>query len=381
MKVKPALSVHRSSISEDEREFVEEAISVGRLDGRGRFSEKCRNWLSERLGGRHVLLTNSCTAALQMSALALGIERGDEVIMPSFTAPATANAFALRGAVPVFVDIRPDTLTLEEARIEAAITTRTKAIVVVHYGGIGNGLDEICALAGRHGLWLVEDAAHALLASYEGRPLGTFGALACFSFHATKNVTCGQGGALVVGAGVPVELVEQILLQGTDQLAFERGEVAAYRWQRPGFSYQLAEPLAAILWAQLGKAEAITEARRHHWHAYHRLLQPLREAGRIRFPDLPDGARHNGHIFFVVLADAPERDQVIARMASRGVPAVQHYEPLHASPGAKGRTRQAGSLEVTEAIAPRLLRLPLHAELEGGDLERVVEALTAAVGG
>ena len=340
--------------------YIREAIDSGQLAGNGGFTRRCHDWLRSTLGVPGVLLTHSCTAALEMAALLLDLGPGDEVIMPSFTFVSTANAFVLRGATPVFVDIRPDTLNLDERLIEDAITPRTRAIVPVHYAGVGCDMDAIMAIADRHGLLVIEDAAQGLLASYRGRPLGSLGHLGALSFHETKNVTCGEGGALAIRASRFLERAEVLWEKGTDRSRFFRGEVDRYTWVDVGSSFLPGELAAAFLYAQLEEAAAITAERLHLWQAYYGACAPLETLG-VRRPVVPGDVTHNAHLFALVLPAGTPREQVLAELNRHGVNAVFHYVPLHQSPAGRRFGRAAGPLPVTEDRAARLIRLPLWA--------------------
>jgi dTDP-4-amino-4,6-dideoxygalactose transaminase len=344
--------------------YVAQAHANGHLSGDGAFTRRCAAWLEERIGCRKALLTHSCTGALEMAALLIGIEPGDEVIMPSYTFVSTANAFVLRGAVPVFVDIRPDTLNIDETRIEAAITRRTRAIVPVHYAGVGCEMDAIMEIATRHGLVVIEDAAQAILSSYKGRPLGSIGHLAALSFHETKNIISGEGGALLVNDPRFVERAEIIREKGTNRSQFFRGQVDKYTWVDVGSSYLPGEILAAFLWAQIEEAEAITRRRVELWASYHQWLAGLERAGRVRRPVIPAECKHNAHMYYLLLHGVEERSAFIAGLLARDIQTVFHYVPLHTSPMGKRVSRTAGSMQHTETLSERLVRLPLWAGLE-----------------
>lgn len=359
--------------------YIAQAHFNGMLAGDGPFTKKCHAWLQERSGAARALLTHSCTAALEMTALLLDIQPGDEVIMPSYTFVSTANAFVLRGGVPVFVDVREDTLNIDEKLIEAAITPKTRAIVPVHYAGVACEMDTIMAIARSHGLAVVEDAAQGLMASYKGRALGAIGDLGAYSFHETKNVISGEGGALLVREPAMVQHAEIIREKGTDRSRFFRGEVDKYTWQGRGSSYLPGELIAAFLWAQLEEGERITAARLQLWHTYHALLAPLEEQGLLRRPIVPEGCRHNAHMYYVLLAPGCDRDACIAWMKKHAVFPVFHYVPLHTSSAGRSMARVSGSLPVTEELAPRLLRLPLWLGLDTGRQEYVCRLLQQAL--
>lgn len=359
-----------------EAEYLAEAIASGRLAGGARFTQRCEAWLETHLPARRALLTHSCTGALEMAALLAGVGPGDEVIMPSFTFSSTANAFALRGATPVFADIRADTLNLDEEQIEAAISPRTRAIVPVHYAGLPCAMDAIMAVAERHGLLVIEDAAQAHMVRHEGRALGTIGHLGCLSFHETKNLVAGEGGALLLNDPRFQDRAEILREKGTDRSRFIRGEVDKYTWQDVGSSFIPGELSAAFLLAQFEQAEAITAHRRALFDLYARLLAPLADAGLATLPPFA-GGEANGHIFWMLLRDEPERAAMMDHLRDCGAQAVFHYVPLHSAPAGRRLGRTAGRLPVTEDIAPRLLRLPLHAAMEEDDVRHVAQAVLA----
>lgn len=359
---------------------IGDAIAGGHLSGRGPYSERCTAWLERTAGADRALLTHSGTGALEMAALLAGLEPGDEVIVPSFTFVTTASAFALRGAVPVFVDIRPDTLNLDERLVEEAITPRTRAIVAVHYAGVACEMDAIMALAERHGLLVVEDASHALDATYRGRPLGGIGDLAALSFHETKNVIAGEAGALLVNRAALVESAEIALDKGTDRRRFERGEVDRYRWVALGSSYGASDITAAFLWGQLEAAEDIAKRRWRVWERYHAAFAGLEEDGVVRRPVVPPGCEHNAHMYHLLAADRAARDGLIAALDERGVNAVFHYVPLHSSPAGLRHGRAHGELTVTDDASGRLLRLPLWPGMEDADVEHVIGSVHEALG-
>jgi dTDP-4-amino-4,6-dideoxygalactose transaminase len=347
-----------------ELQYISEAHHAHHLSGDGAFTRRCSEWLERETGCRRALLTHSCTAALELSAILAGIGPGDEVIMPSFTFVSTANAFALRGGVPVFVDIRDDTLNIDEAKIEAAITPRTKAIVVIHYAGVGCELDAIGRIAERHGLLLIEDAAQALGAKYRGRPLGSFGALAALSFHETKNLISGEGGALLVNRAELAARAEIVREKGTNRSSFLRGEVDKYTWVDIGSSYLPSDIIAAFLWAQMEESSEINRRRQALWARYHEAFADLERHGVARRPVVPAEATHNAHGYFLRLADLDTRTRFIARLRDEGVHAVFHYVPLHDSPAGRKYGRASGALTVTRSASERLVRLPLWLGLE-----------------
>ncbi|MDR3416909.1 MAG: dTDP-4-amino-4,6-dideoxygalactose transaminase [Nevskia sp.] len=350
----------------------------GQLAGDGPFTERCHAWLEDRTGSGKALLTHSCTGALEMAALLLEIGPGDEVIMPSYTFVSTANAFVLRGAVPVFVDIREDTLNLDERLVEAAITPRTRAIVPVHYAGVACEMDTIMAIAQRHRLKVVEDAAQGVMATYKGRALGSIGDLGAYSFHETKNVISGEGGAVLVNRPELALRAEIIRQKGTDRSRFLRGEVDKYTWQEAGSSFLPGELVAAFLWAQLEEAERMTGERLARWRFYHELLEPLESKGLLRRPIVPADRRHNAHMYYVLLAGEIDRQAVLAEFERNGIGAVFHYVPLHSSPAGQRYGRACGALEVTNRRSRQLVRLPLWVELTEAAQEKVVGVLQHA---
>jgi dTDP-4-amino-4,6-dideoxygalactose transaminase len=362
-----------------EHGYIQQAIDGGHLSGNGPFDRRCGAWLEQRIGCRRALLTSSGTAALEMAILLTGIGPGDEVVMPSFTFVTSASAVALRGATPVFVDVRPDTLNLDEQAVADAITDRTRAIMPVHYAGVGCAMEELGVLAEKHGLYVVEDAAHGILSSYEGRPLGSFGQLGCLSFHETKNVTCGEGGALLINDEALVDRAEIVQEKGTDRSRFHRGEVDRYTWVDLGSSFVASEINSAFLWAQLEEADRITADRMRVWQAYHERLEPLEQTGLLRRPQIPPRARHNAHMYHVLLPDRDRRDALIAALATRGVQAVFHYVPLHSSPAGLRHGRVDGPLPVTDDVSGRLVRLPLWADLGEREVELVAGAVEEAL--
>jgi dTDP-4-amino-4,6-dideoxygalactose transaminase len=358
------------------REFVyiAEAHANGMLAGDGPFTKLCHEHLQQQLGAHKALLTHSCTAALEMSALLANIEPGDEVIMPSYTFTSTANAYVLRGGVPVFVDIRPDTLNLDEKLVEAAITPRTKAIVPVHYAGVSCEMDTIADIARRHHFMVIEDAAQGVGSSYHGKALGSLGALGCLSFHETKNVISGEGGALLINDPSLAERAEIIREKGTNRSAFFRGQVDKYTWVDAGSSYLPGELIAAFLWAQLQKGDDITRRRLGIWRHYHTTLASLEERGWLRRPIVPAGCVHNAHMYYVLLPSLAARQEVIRLMRERGVSPVFHYVPLHSSPAGKRFGRAATTMQHTDELSDRLLRLPLWI---GVDRELVMDTFIA----
>jgi dTDP-4-amino-4,6-dideoxygalactose transaminase len=360
--------------------YVREAIENGHLSGSGPFTERCNRWLEQRVGSDTALLTHSCTAALEMAAMLLDIGPGDEVIMPSFTFVSTANAVVLRGGTPVFVDVREDTLNIDEAKVPAAITPRTRAILAVHYAGVGCAMSELLEIAEETATPLVEDAAQGILASYNERPLGSFGSLAALSFHETKNVHCGEGGALVINDAALGERAEILLDKGTNRRRFFRGQVDKYSWVDIGSSYAPSEANAAFLWAQLEDADAITAKRLAIWRTYHEAFADLEQHGVARRPVIPSSCAHNAHMYYLLLPDLDSRSRLIGELRQVGIHAVFHYVPLHASDAGRRYGRQVGDLTVTEDAHERLVRLPLWPGLADEDVERIVDAVDSACG-
>jgi len=355
-----------------ELEYIAQAHANGHLSGDGPFTKRCHAWLEQRTGCRKALLTHSCTAALEMAAILLDLQPGDEVIMPSFTFVSTANAFVLRGAVPVFVDIRTDTLNLDESLIEAAITPKTRAICVVHYAGVGCEMDAIMEIAHRNDLYVVEDAAQGILSTYNGRPLGSIGHLAALSFHETKNVISGEGGALLINDERLIARGEIVREKGTNRSKFFRGQVDKYTWVDLGSSYLPGEITAAFLAAQLEHADEITSQRLSIWKQYFDWGAPFEASARLRRPVVPEHCTHNAHMFYLLMPDLERRTAFIAHLKACDVGAVFHYIPLHSSPAGRRFGRAATELPVTDATSNRLVRLPLW--LPDLDLERVLGA-------
>jgi dTDP-4-amino-4,6-dideoxygalactose transaminase len=371
---------NKPHITGRELEYIHQAVQNCHLSGNGPFTKRCQAWIEARVGCRRALLTHSCTGALEMAALLTEVGPGDEVIMPSFTFVSTANAFALRGARPVFVDVRPDTLNLDESKVEAAITDRTRAIVPVHYAGVACEMEALCAIAARHTLFVVEDAAQGVMATYKGRPLGSIGHAAALSFHETKNVTAGEGGALLVNLPAWIERSEILWEKGTNRTQFARGKVDKYIWLDLGSSYCPSEISAAFLWAQLEHATAITEKRHAVWRHYHEMLAPFEEHGLLRRPIVPEECVHNAHMYYILVAEPSERARLLSTLAEHGVHAVSHYVPLHAAPAGLRFGRVSGSLEVTERVAARLVRLPLWFDMTENEISAVTTAIACWAG-
>ena len=361
-----------------EQEYLAQSLASRHLTGDGSFTARASRLLSQNVGGGDCLLTTSCTHALEMAAILLDLAEGDEVIMPSFTFVSTANAVVLRGAVPVFVDIRPDTLNLDERLVECAITPRTRAIVVVHYAGVACEMDEITAIAERHGLAVVEDNAHGLGGSYRGRPLGSLGSMAAQSFHATKNVQCGEGGAIVLNDPAYLERAEIIREKGTNRSQFFRGEVDHYRWVDIGSSYLPSDLLAAFLTAQLESIGDTQLRRSEVWEHYDRELAQWAGDHLVRTPTVPDDREHPAHLYYLVLPDHEQRERFIRHLGDAGVLGVFHYLPLDSAPAGRTHCRTAaGGCPVTADVSSRLVRLPLFPDLSEGDLSVIVDAVTS----
>lgn len=366
-------------VTGSELEYVQEAIANAHLAGNGPFTRRCADHLREQLGCAAVLLTHSCTAALEMSALLAEVGPGDEVILPSFTFTTTATAFVMRGATPVFVDILPETLNIDPELAARAVTERTRAIVAVHYAGVGCEMDALREITEQHGLMLIEDAAQGVGSTWEGRPLGSIGALGAFSFHETKNVMSGEGGALLINDPALIERAEILQEKGTNRRAFHRGQVDKYSWVDLGSSFLPSELTAAFLWAQLQEAESITQRRLRIWERYHEALAPLERAGRLRRPIVPAHVRHNAHMYYLLLGDGPARDAALTALDAIGINAVFHYVPLHSSPAGRRFGRADGPLPVTDETSARLLRLPMWVEMTDDDIDYVVGGLRRTV--
>lgn len=344
----------------NELDCVREAIQEHKICGDGRFTKQCNHWLEQRLGSQKVLLTTSGTTALEMAALLCGVQPGDEVILPSYTFSSTATAFVQAGAQLVFVDIRPDTMNMDEKLIEDAVTEKTRGIVPVHYAGVGCEMDEIMDIARRHNLFVVEDAAQCILAEYKGKALGTIGDFGCFSFHETKNVSCGEGGALLIAHEKDIENAEIFREKGTDRSKYFRGQVDKYRWQNYGSSYLPSELNAAYLYAQLELADQITAARLAIWNQYREELSGLEQEGLIELPFVPEHCKHNGHMFYIKTKDLAERTALIDFLKKNDILAVFHYVPLHSAPAGLKFGRFHGEDRYTTKESERLLRLPLY---------------------
>ena len=356
--------------------YISQSVLVeSHLSGEGKFTKLCHEWLESRLGCTKALLTHSCTAALEMAAILCDIKPGDEVVMPSFTFVSTANAFVLRGAIPVFVDIRPDTLNIDENKIPAAVTERTRAILPVHYAGVTCEMDVIMELAEQYKLWVIEDAAQGLLSTYKGRYLGTVGHLGCLSFHETKNIISGEGGALLINDARFIERAEIVREKGTNRSKFFRGEVDKYTWVDIGSSFLPSELIGAFLYAQLEQAEKISSRRCEIFALYYNSLKPLEDQGFLRLPIMGNDCRSNGHIFYIVTRTLDERSRLIEFLKKEGVLAVFHYVPLHSSPAGIKYGRVSGSMQCTTDLSNRLLRLPMYYEMTDDEVNQVVELL------
>lgn len=359
----------------DELKYIAQAVHSHKICGDGAFTKQCNMWLEERFHAQKVLLTTSGTTALDMAMLLCGLEPGDEVILPSYTFSSTATAAVLAGAKLVFVDIRPDTMNIDETKIEAAITERTKVIMVMHYAGVACEMDTIMDIARRHGLKVVEDAAQGVMSSYKGRALGTIGDFGCYSFHETKNYSMGEGGALVINNPAYNERAEILREKGTNRSKFFRGQVDKYTWVDFGDSYLPSELNAAYLWAQLQRADDINNDRLRTWNAYYRAFLPLAEAGKVELPTIPEGCTHNAHMFYLKCKDLEERSRLISYMKSNEILCVFHYIPLHSAPAGLKYGRFSGKDEFTTKESERLVRLPLYYGMDSEDVQRVIHRI------
>ncbi len=371
----PAIPFNRPFIAGKELYYIAQAVVDGHLSGDGRYTQCCHAWLEKRLGCTRALLTHSCTASLEMAAILCGIQPGDEVILPSFTFVSTANAFVLRGAVPVFVDIRSDTLNMDESIIEGAITRRTKAIIPVHYAGVACSMLEILDIAQRHGLFVIEDAAQALLSTYRDKFLGTLGHLGCLSFHETKNIISGEGGALLINDPKLVERAEIIREKGTNRSKFFRGEIDKYTWVDIGSSYLPSELIGAFLFAQLEQAEDIVAFRCSIFDRYYQSLSGLEKEGFIRLPFLDSDIMCNGHMFYIITNSLEIRTRLITHLEANNIKAVFHYVPLHSSPAGLKYGHTYGNMDTTNDLSQRLLRLPLYYGMDISDIDRIVNII------
>jgi dTDP-4-amino-4,6-dideoxygalactose transaminase len=357
--------------------YISQAHANGHLAGDGEFTRKCSVWLKSHIGCEKALLTHSCTAALEMTAILADIQPGDEVIMPSYTFVSTANAFVLRGAIPVFVDIREDTLNIDETKIEDAITERTKALVPVHYAGVGCEMDAIMDIAQRHNLLVIEDAAQGIMSSYKGRPLGSIGHMATLSFHETKNIISGEGGALIINTPDLVERAEIVWEKGTNRSQFFRGQVDKYSWVDIGSSFLPGEIVAAFLWAQMEEAEEITRRRLDIWRTYYQWFESCEVLHQLRRPIVPFNCSHNAHMFYLLLPDLHTRTQFISKLKKQDIYAVFHYVPLDSSPMGRRFGRTSGDMSNTNSLASRLVRLPLWVGIEEHQAQILQKILAA----
>jgi dTDP-4-amino-4,6-dideoxygalactose transaminase len=374
----PEIEFNKPFMTGRELAYIARAHERGQLAGDGEFTERCHKWLKTQIGCKRALLTHSCTAALEMAAILGNIGEGDEVIMPSYTFVSTANAFVLRGAIPVFVDIREDTLNIDESLIESAISDRTRAIVVMHYAGVACEMDTILEIARRYNLMVIEDAAQAIESTYRKRPLGSIGDIGALSFHETKNVISGEGGAILLNRIDLQERAEIIREKGTNRNQFFRGQVDKYTWVDIGSSFLPSEMVAAFLWAQLEDAEQITARRRKLWNNYHHEFQELEHRGLVRLPICPKHSRHGAHMYYLLLPDLPARTKFISQMHASGIRTVFHYVPLHSSPMGRKFCRSVGALEWSTRQSERLVRLPMWIGMEKVQ-ERIIESVKAAV--
>lgn len=359
----------------NEIEYITRAVESHKICGDGEYTKKCNRWIAEKTGSKAALLTTSCTHALEMAALLIDIQPGDEVIMPSYTFVSTADAFVMRGARIVFVDIRPDTMNIDENLIEAAITPKTKAIAPVHYAGVGCEMDKIMEIADKYKLFVVEDTAQGIMSEYRGKALGTFGRFGCLSFHETKNYSMGEGGALIINDECDLERAEIIREKGTNRSKFYRGQIDKYTWVDCGSSYLPSELNAAYLYAQLEVADRLGDARLKRWAEYYSLLAPLAERGCIDLPFVPDYCRHNAHMFYIKTKDIEERTQLIAFLREKEIGSVFHYIPLHSAPAGKKYSRFCGEDVYTTRESERLLRLPMHCRLTADEVEYVCDRI------
>jgi len=366
---------NKPPLTGNEQKYILESLNSQHISGDGQFTKKCHQWFEEKLNCSKAFLTHSCTAALEMAAILIDIKPGDEIIMPSYTFVSTANAFVLRGGVPVFVDIRKDTLNIDEKLIEDAITCRTKAIVPVHYAGVACEMDAILDIAKRHKLIVIEDAAQGLGSSYKGRMLGSIGHLACLSFHETKNITSGEGGALLVNDKTFIERAEIIREKGTNRSKFFRGEVDKYTWMDIGSSYLPSEITAAFLWAQLQEFESITSKRLKPWNLYNNSLQKMSNSMTLQLPFIPESCQQNAHMFYLLLSDLGSRTKFIKNMNNNGVNCTFHYVPLHSSVAGKIFGKFNSVDEYTTKESERLLRLPLHGNMSDSDINKVASSI------
>ncbi|WP_221564795.1 dTDP-4-amino-4,6-dideoxygalactose transaminase [Alkalihalobacillus sp. TS-13] len=368
---------NKPCITGDEEAYIQQVIRNQKLSGKGEFGKKCTEWLENRLGCEKALLTPSCTHALEMTALLTDIQEGDEVIMPSYTFVSTANAFVLRGASIRFVDISADTMNIDPTMIKKAITEKTKAIVVVHYAGVACDMGEIMDIANSHDIWVIEDAAQALLSTYKGRPLGTIGHFGTFSFHETKNYTCGEGGALIINSANSIQHAEIIQEKGTDRSQFLKGMIDKYTWQDVGSSYLLSDLNAAYLYAQFENADSINEERLRYWEHYKEGLQPMADRNLISTPHVPEDCQHNAHMFYIKTAKSDDCDHLRAYLDDQGIMAVPHYVPLHPTNAGETYSEFYGEDKYTTSESEKILRLPLYYGMGDEAVAHVVERIHA----
>lgn len=361
----------------DEIEYIKDAIETKKICGDGKYTKMCNQWFKDKTGAAGALLTTSCTHATELAALLCDIQPGDEIIMPSYTFVSTADAFVLRGAKVIFVDIRPDTMNINENLIETAITEKTKAIVPVHYAGVSCEMDKIMEIALKYNLYVIEDAAQGVMSEYKGKALGTIGDIGCYSFHETKNYSMGEGGAIILREQDKLELAEIIREKGTNRSKFFRGQIDKYTWVEAGSSYLPSELNAAYLWAQLCKADIIYKNRMNIWDRYYRGLKPLAESGYIELPFVPDYCKHNAHMFYIKTKDLDERTALISYLKENGVMAVFHYIPLHSAPAGQRYGCFVGEDKYTTVESERLARLPLYYGLTDEDQTKVIETVKA----
>lgn len=373
------LPFNKPFLTGNELDYIRQSHSMLQLAGDGSFTKKCHRYLESSTQSKRALLTHSCTAALEISAMLLEVKEGDEVILPSYTFVSTANAFVLRGATPVFVDIRSDTLNIDETLIEGAITDRTRAIIPVHYAGVACEMDSISKIADHHNLAVIEDAAQGVMSLYKGQVLGSIGTMGTYSFHETKNVISGEGGALLVNDSTFVERAEIIREKGTNRSQFFRGQVDKYTWQDIGSSFLPGEIIAAFLWAQLEQAKEITSSRLDVWNYYHQLFDDLEQEGLVRRPIIPEHCEHNAHMYYLILPRDVSRDNVLQRLSEAGVNAVFHYVPLHSAKAGEKYGRVNGSMQNTDDLSLRLIRLPMWVGLSRSEQDYIYESLKVAI--
>lgn len=373
--LKYKIPFNKPYLTNKEMVYIHNAHSIGQLSGDGFYTQKCHQWLEKNIITKKAFLTHSCTAAMEMMTILIDIKRGDEVIMPSFTFSSTANAVVLRGGVPVFVDIRPDTLNINEQLIEEAITSKTKAIFVVHYGGIGCEMNVIQKIAKKYKLFLLEDAAQGFLSKYKGKNLGTIGDMGTFSFHETKNIISGEGGALLINNSSFIERAEIIREKGTNRTQFLKGVVDKYTWVDVGSSYLPGEMIAAFLMAQFEKAKVITKRRIKIWNNYHESFKSLEESGYLRRPFIPESVEYNGHLYYLLLESLTIRDKFIEFLRRKSILSIFHYIPLHSSPAGKKYGRFVGNMVVTKKISDTLIRLPLFFGLTDSEAEYITKSI------